>query len=211
MKERVAIIGAGELGKQIQIFLQESYNYQLVGFYDDTLPKGSKINNIEVSGNREDILSDYQSGKFDSLMVAIAYKHMHVRKQLYEKFSGIIPFTTLIHPSCIISSSAIIGEGSVIYPGCIIDKNVVIGKNVLLNLGVIVSHDSVIGDHSFLAPGVRVSGFVKMEECCFSGTGSIFIDTINICPDVTIGAGSVIINDLTEKGVYAGNPSKKIR
>jgi acetyltransferase-like isoleucine patch superfamily enzyme len=29
--------------------------------------------------------------------------------------------------------------------------------------------------------------------------------------DVFIGAGSVVTKDITEKGIYAGNPAKKLR
>jgi acetyltransferase-like isoleucine patch superfamily enzyme len=30
-----------------------------------------------------------------------------------------------------------------------------------------------------------------------------------ICDDVVIGAGSVVTHDITEPGVYAGNPAQK--
>ena len=34
---------------------------------------------------------------------------------------------------------------------------------------------------------------------------------VAICDRVVIGAGSVVTKDITEPGVYAGNPAKKIR
>lgn len=34
---------------------------------------------------------------------------------------------------------------------------------------------------------------------------------VNICDGVVIGAGSVVCKDITQKGVYAGNPARKIR
>ena len=33
---------------------------------------------------------------------------------------------------------------------------------------------------------------------------------VEICDDVVIGAGSVVTKNITDKGVYAGNPAKKI-
>jgi len=33
---------------------------------------------------------------------------------------------------------------------------------------------------------------------------------VTICDHVVIGAGAVITKDITEPGVYAGNPAKKI-
>jgi acetyltransferase-like isoleucine patch superfamily enzyme len=34
---------------------------------------------------------------------------------------------------------------------------------------------------------------------------------VNICDDVVIGAGAVVTKDITEKGVYVGNPARKIK
>ena len=34
---------------------------------------------------------------------------------------------------------------------------------------------------------------------------------VTICDKVVIGAGSVVTSDITEPGIYAGNPAKKIR
>jgi acetyltransferase-like isoleucine patch superfamily enzyme len=34
---------------------------------------------------------------------------------------------------------------------------------------------------------------------------------VNICPDVVIGAGAVVTRDITEPGVFAGNPAKLIK
>jgi len=34
---------------------------------------------------------------------------------------------------------------------------------------------------------------------------------VSICDGVVIGAGSVVTRDITERGIYAGNPARKIR
>ena len=33
---------------------------------------------------------------------------------------------------------------------------------------------------------------------------------VNICDNVVVGAGSVVTKDITESGIYAGNPARKI-
>jgi acetyltransferase-like isoleucine patch superfamily enzyme len=34
---------------------------------------------------------------------------------------------------------------------------------------------------------------------------------INICDNVVIGAGAVVTKNITEAGIYAGNPAKKLK
>ena len=34
---------------------------------------------------------------------------------------------------------------------------------------------------------------------------------VKICDDVTIGAGSVVTKDIVEPGIYAGNPTRRIK
>jgi len=208
MKKKVAVIGGGDLGKQLLSLLKVDENSEFAGFYDDTLTKEDEKH---LLGGLNDIHADFKAGVFDYLMLAVGYKHMKFRAEFFNSVNQQIPFYTLIHASCIVHSSAIIGEGSVLYPGCIIDKNVVIGKNVLLNLGVIISHETVVGDHSFIAPGVRFSGFDQVGKSCFIGTGVIVRDNISIGDNITAGAGAVIIRNLEQKGIYVGNPAKKVK
>ncbi|MNE86130.1 Maltose O-acetyltransferase [compost metagenome] len=35
--------------------------------------------------------------------------------------------------------------------------------------------------------------------------------SVNICPNVVIGAGAVVTKDILEPGIYAGNPARLIR
>ena len=34
---------------------------------------------------------------------------------------------------------------------------------------------------------------------------------VDICDNVVVGAGSVVIKDINEPGIYAGNPCRKLR
>ena len=42
------------------------------------------------------------------------------------------------------------------------------------------------------------------------GTNSTILP-VSICDNVVIGAGSVVTKDITQRGIYAGNPAKLIR
>src|SRR5690606_15692294 len=117
----------------------------------------------------KDIISAYQKQEFDELIIAIGYKHLAVKKQLYEQFRDTIPFATIVHSSSWVDKTAIIEKGSVVYPGCLIDANAVIKANTILNISCAIAHDTTIGSHCFLSPRVAIAGFVNIEELCIIG------------------------------------------
>lgn len=103
------------------------------------------------------------------------------------------------------------GKGTIICPGTILTTNITIGNHVIINLNCTIGHDTEIGDFTTLSPGVNVSGNVKIGELCYIGTNAVIIEKITICDNVVIGAGGVVVKDITEPGTYVGNPVKKIK
>lgn len=209
--KRIAIIGSGHLGQQILYHIQTDTDDKVVGFFDDFQEKGNLVKNISVLGGKEDIAEYFQQNSFDELVVAIGYKHLKFKKQIFESFKGKIPFYTFIHSTSIVDPSAKIGHGTIIYPNCMIDQDVEIGDNVMMNISCSIAHDSVIGNHCFLSPSVAMAGFVKVSELCILGINSTIIDNIHITEEVQLGGGSVVIKNISNPGLYVGNPVRFIR
>ncbi|MBB6332251.1 sugar O-acyltransferase (sialic acid O-acetyltransferase NeuD family) [Chryseobacterium sediminis] len=209
--KRIAIIGSGHLGQQILHHIHTDTEDKVVGFFDDFQEKENTIQNLPVLGNRNDILSLFEQGLFDEMIIAIGYKHLEFKKQVFENFKNKIPFYTFIHSTSIIDASAKIGQGTIVYPNCMVDQNVEIGENVLINISCSIAHDTVIGNHSFLSPSVSLAGFVNISELCILGINSTVIDNINISEKVHLGGGTVVIKNLDTSGLYVGNPARFIK
>jgi sugar O-acyltransferase (sialic acid O-acetyltransferase NeuD family) len=211
MKKRIAIIGAGELGLQICNFFIECNKYHVIGFFDDTLAPDTLIfESIGVIGGISDIDDCFNQNRFDALVLAIGYRHMEFRDNIFSSYNSKIEFISFIHHTAIVDSSCVFGKGVIVYPGCILDKNCIINNNVILNLGVIVSHDTEIGENTFVAPGVVFSGFSRISSNSFIGSGSVISDNIYIVNNTVIGAGSVVVNNIDIPGTYVGNPAKRL-
>lgn len=204
MSKILAILGAGELGKQIAHFAINDLHYSKVVFYDDYSTQSN------VQGKSDALIKDYSENKFNELIIGIGYHHLEARKEKYETFKGKIPFGTIIHSSSWIDDSATIGKGCIIYPKCTIDKNVIIGDNTILNLNCTIAHDTKIGPHSFFAPSISVAGFCLIDEQCFLGIATVISDSVLINKNIKTGAGTVIVRNIDQPGLYAGIPSKKI-
>lgn len=210
INKTLAILGAGDLGKQIAHYALTDKHYERVVFFDDFF-KNTKVDNMPFWGTSNNIESAFNKGKFDELIIGIGYKHLNNKKGFYEKFKNKIPFGKLIHSSAWVDSTSVIEEGCVIYPRCIIDAKSIIKANSVLNIGCSISHDSVISSHCFLSPRVAIAGFTTIEEECVIGINSTIIDNLCVIAKSKIGAGSVVINSIDKPGLYVGNPARFIR
>lgn len=100
--------------------------------------------------------------------------------------------------NCCIFSHAIIGRGLKIeHPVGIVIGAVEIGKEFIIYQNCTIGRSNgktpVIGDH----------------VCVYSN--SVVVGGIHVADHVTIGAQSLVIRDITESGIYAGNPLRKIK
>ena len=202
------IIGAGGFGREVAWLVsrinevQPTWNF--LGFIDDdpTL-KGKEIDGYTVAGN-----CDYLNEQNDVYCVC-AVGAAAVRKKIISKLKN-IQFATLIDPSVQMSSLVSVGEGSIICAGTIITVDVQIGNHVIVNLDCTIGHDAVLEDFVTLYPSVNVSGQCHIGEAVELGTGMQIIQGRGVCKDTIVGAGAVVVKDITESGTYVGVPAKKM-
>jgi UDP-N-acetylbacillosamine N-acetyltransferase len=203
MSEPIHIIGAGGNSRPvIQLLLGLGFN--VGNIYDDSFDpnKREEILGCWLSGN----LHDVPTGQ-----LVLAVGDNQKRKDCARRFSSQLMENNLIHPSSIVESSAKLGASNILMARSYVSAMVQIGSYNLINSGAIIEHESIVGNHCHISVGAIVCGRVKIGDLCFVGAGAVIKDSINICDNVTIGAGAVVIRDITEPGVYVGNPAKRIK
>lgn len=120
-----------------------------------------------------------------------------------------------------------IGDNCFIGPFVEIQGSVTIGKNTRIQSHAFICEYVTIGDNCFISHGAMfindlfaIGGPARGRRDLWKSTtigNDVSIGTnatilpVKICDHVVIGAGSVVTKDITEPGIYAGNPAKKIR
>lgn len=210
MKDLV-IIGAGDTGREL-IDLVERINYtnpqwNVIGFVDDNVElEGKTIEGYPVLGNVE-WLNEIEKEIFAICSIGNGV----IKKKVIERVvNGNVKWATLVDPDVKFFKDSCCGEGSILYSGAILAIHVVVGKHVYVGLNCTIEHDSKIGDYCCMFSGVNISGKVIADECVDFGTGTKVIQGKNICKNVTLGAGSVVVKDIEEPGTYVGVPTKRI-
>lgn len=192
------IIGAGGFAREIMCHMGDPL---MMCFVDDEYYEKNNSNIYP--------LSDFNPKKYE---VIIAIGNPTDRYNMVKKLPSETKYFTFIHPTAqILDNNVTIGEGSFICANTIITTNVKIGKHTHINLSTTIGHDTIIGDFFTTAPSVNVSGNCIIGDRVYFGTNSAIREKIKVCDDVIIGLNSGVVKDITEKGVYGGTPSKKIK
>ena len=202
MNKKVVIIGAGGHGRVVAD-IANACGDTVIGFLDD----GNNANNkVNIIGTSADAVK-YCDGETE-LFIAIG--NCKVRERIMSSLPD-AKWYTAIHPSAVISSSAVIGEGTCIMPNAVVNNSAVIGKGVIINTCASVDHDDVIGDFVHIACGARLAGTVTVGNCTWIGIGSTISNNVSVCSNLMIGAGTVVVNDIKEEGTYVGVPARKVK
>ena len=201
MNKKVVIIGAGGHGRVVAD-IAEACGDTVLGFLDDSNTINNKVN---VIGTSADAIK--YCGSETELFVAIG--NCKVREKIMNSLPD-AKWYTAIHPSAVISPSAVIGEGTCVMPNAVVNNSAVIGKGVIVNTCASVDHDDIIGDYVHIACGARLAGTVTVGNCTWIGIGSTISNNVSICSNLMIGAGAVVVKDIMEKGTYVGVPARKI-
>ncbi|MCY7781458.1 MULTISPECIES: acetyltransferase [unclassified Bacillus (in: firmicutes)] len=204
----VAIVGDGGHGKVIRELINARSDTRLAAVLDDkfrTFEAGE-----EWFTGPPEAVSEVRRLVPDVLFL-IAIGNNRVRKQVAERLDlKKEDFITLIHPSAIVSKSAVIGEGTVIMAGAIIQADARIGAHCIINTGAVAEHDNQIGDYVHLSPRVTLSGAVAVQEGAHVGTGAAVIPQLTIGSWSIVGAGSAVIRSIPDRVTVAGAPARII-
>ena len=131
---------------------------------------------------------------------------------------------TIVEPvniyGCSICDSVFIG------PFVEIQKNVSIGARTRIQSHAFICELVTIGEDCFVSHGAMFINDTFSSGAPARGDQSKWKTTtignhvrigtnatimpVNICDNVVVGAGSVVTKDITESGIYAGNPARKI-
>ena len=101
-------------------------------------------------------------------------------------------------------------KGIIIQKNCFISSNVTIEEGVKIHVGSQIHHDVVIKKYVTIAPSSIILGKVKIDNYSYIGANSTIKQGVNIGKNSIVGAGSVVIRDVKDYEVVAGNPARRI-
>jgi len=204
MKDSLLIIGASGHGRVIADIALKMNKWENIAFLDDDENIKSSMG-IEVIGKSQEAFN-----YIHDCDIFVAIGNNATREKIQERLKNkgaSIPI--LIHPNVVIGEQVEIGAGTAVMAGVIINCCTKIGEGCIINTGATIDHDNLIDDYVHISPGVRTAGTVKIGKRAWLGIGCVVSNNVSIIDGCIIGAGAVVVKDITEPGTYVGVPAKK--
>lgn len=212
MTKDIVIYGAGGFGREVACLirdlnaLQNQSIWNLLGFIDDGIPKGTELRHGKVLGG----LSYFK--EFESTVsVVVAVAEPSVLQSIVQSLNefSFVEFPNIIAPNVQFydKSSFFMGEGNIFFYGCRFSTEVTIGDFNILNGQVAFGHDVTIGNFNSFGPSSRLSGRVTVGNLNFFGLGSSVLQNKTVANKVRLGAMSVLMRNGREGNSYFGNPA----
>lgn len=210
MENDVYILGIGRNTVTI-MDLVEDCGYTIKGLLHYNHERvGEEYFGNKIVGSFEEILS---KPSLEGISFVLSMGDVHIREEIYERIiskGGNVP--TLIHPSCIVSKRAQIGNGVQIMPMSIVQGDTVIGENTVITVNSVIAHSVTIGSHCLISGNVMVGAYSKVNDLTHIGQGSIVVSgkVDSIGKNCVLGAGAVLTKNMPDSTVFVGNPAHKL-
>ena len=114
-----------------------------------------------------------------------------------------------VGPFVEIQNDVVVGARTRVQSHAFICELVTIGADCFISHGAMFINDRMsAGQPAF---GARETwGRTTLGDRVVVGTNATILP-VTICADVMVGAGSVVTKDITQPGIYAGNPARFLR
>lgn len=209
--QEIVVIGGGGHAKVLISILRKLNEFRAIG-YTDRKDNGLLLG-VPFLGDDSELAR--LSGQDRQICGAIGVGQVglgEARSRLWERLEPIrLLFPVIVSPAAIVNEGVELGDGTVVMDAAVLNCGAAVGKGVIVNTGSIIEHEVVLGDWVHVAPGATISGGGRVGTCSMVGAGAVVIEGRTIGANCIIGAGAVVIRDITEPGVYAGCPARRIR
>lgn len=207
--QKLILIGGGGHCKACIEVVQLTNQYEIVGILDRLDLVGTDVLGHKIIGVDSEILK-YKELGCHFLITVGQIKSALSRKKIYAllmEYNSTL--ATVISPKANVSQYAKIEHGTIVMHGATVNAAAVVGPNCILNTGSNIEHDTIIGRHTHISTSAVVNGGCVIGDEVFIGSNATISSQIVLGSNIVIGSGAVVIKDISEVGIYVGNPAKK--
>lgn len=216
MKKKLLIVG-GIANGEIDMLIFQDINsvtgeWDIAGYLSDIKEPGKYIGKHIIVGTTDEIEYYVSKGYYIHNSLYFNAKDKENRVKRFQKLD--IPLeanATGVHPTAIITPDVEIGYGVLINQYALAQIGCKIRNFVHVYAGSLVGHGSLVDDYSTVGAHSIVGGRTVLHEGVHVGLNASIREDITIGKYSIIGMGSVVVKNVGNYEIVAGNPAKVIK
>jgi len=215
MSQHTKVVIIGGKGTAVNIAEQITDAHQrfgsaieVLGFAIDDPSLGSAIAGFPILCRTREVAVRFPQSDVGYIFALYKPSEMLARVRLLQSYG--LPaerFATFVHPQSYCARTAQLGAGTVVLSHSVIQSNARIGNFSLISSHAVIEHDAAVGECNFIAASACVGASVKLGEGVFTGLAASIRENVHVANYGFIGMGSVVIRDVDEGAIVAGNPA----
>jgi sugar O-acyltransferase (sialic acid O-acetyltransferase NeuD family) len=208
--KRLIIIGARGFGREVFNLATQCEGYGrefcVKGFLDD------KKDALDGLCGYPAVLGDVESYTIeqDDVFVCALGEPEHKKHYVEIMLGKGGVFTSLVHPSSVIASNTLLGQGSIVLPGVYLSCDLCLGDFITLQPFCVIGHDARIDSFCHLNSYAFMGGYAQLEEGVTLHTGAKVLPHKKVGAWATVGAGSVVLRNVKSGVTVFGLPALPI-
>jgi sugar O-acyltransferase (sialic acid O-acetyltransferase NeuD family) len=208
--EKIVIFGTSQIAQLAKYYFDIDSSYEVVAFTVDKNYITSDSFEDKPLVPFEEIKKLYPPSEY-KMFIALSYSKMNkIREAKYFSSKELgYELVSYVSSKCSYLTQFKHGDNCFILEDNTIQPFVKIGNNVTLWSGNHIGHHSEIKDHNFISSHVVVSGSCIVESNCFLGVNCTIGHEVTLAKETILGAGSSVVKNTEEKGVYLAPRSTK--
>tara|TARA_B110001452_G_scaffold181271_1_gene152200 strand:- start:3096 stop:3755 length:660 start_codon:yes stop_codon:yes gene_type:complete len=209
---KIVIFGTSQIAQLAKYYFDIDSSYDVVAFTVDQEYISSDNFEEKPLVPFGDIKKLYPPSEY-KMFIALSYSKMNkIREKKYFESKDLgYELVSYISSKCSYLTQFRHGDNCFILEDNTIQPFVKIGSNVTLWSGNHIGHHSEIKDHNFISSHVVVSGSCIVESNCFLGVNCSIGHEVTLAKETLLGAGSSVVKNTEEKGVYLASRSTKFK
>ena len=210
-RPEIILVGGGGHCKSCIDVIESEDKYDIKGILDLPSELGKEVLGYTVIGNDDDIAS-YATENYSFLITVGHMGKTDLRKKLFSTIKsngGKLP--VIVSSKAHVSKYSEIGKGTIVMHNSIVNADTIIGENCIINSKALIEHDVVIGGNCHISTNANINGNCNVGDDCFIASNSTLKNGVEIVGGSFVGIGSVVTKTINNKGLYFGNPAKKLK
>ena len=124
-----------------------------------------------------------------------------------------------IEPGAVIREKVSIGAGAVIMMGAVLNIGAVVGEGTMIDMGAVLGGRATVGARCHIGAGAVLAGVIEpasarpvvVEDGVLVGANAVIIEGVHIGKNAVVAAGAVVLEDVPDNAVAAGNPARIVK